>query len=466
VGERGRRPGPRPGRLGAGRHQGLRPATPVLGLPQHPALERRYPQRPEDRVLQALVRKTETIENELGSLSPVLERRLERLLGEGIRAAEADGLAQAIAAEQAERADRQTVEEELEEARERRQELARQLDRLRDMLKVSKDALGLHEDAFRDTLSCALEMLGAEPLEPVADGRWSFPALDQRHGADPTWAETIDSLRPPRPRDQKPWDWRRQAAPRPIVFKDPGTLDNEVVHLHLEHRVVQRLLGRFRAQGFVHDDLSRACVGQTQDPIPRVVILGRLSLYGEGAARLHDQVLAVAARWTESGARRDGLKPYGAEAEARAVELLQESLLASKASAIPEAVQKRLLAAVSQDMDALLPHLNERAETLAARARERLLARGEKEAKEMAEILEAQRARIEATAGRHAKQLPLDFGEDERRQLEADKRHWGRRLEALRTELETEPGRIRHVYDVKAVRVEPVGLVYLWPVSG
>ncbi len=425
-----------------------------------------FTQRPEDRVLQALVKKTETIENELGSLSPVLERRLEKLLGEGIRAAEADGLAQAIAAEQADRADRQTVEEELEEARERRQELARQLDRLRDMLKVSKDALGLHEDAFRDTLSCALEMLGAEPLEPLADGRWSFPALDKRHGADPTWAETIDSLRPPRPRDQKPWDWRREAAPRPIVFKDPGTLDNEVVHLHLEHRVVQRLLGRFRAQGFVHDDLSRACVGQTQDPIPRVVILGRLSLYGEGAARLHDQVLAVAARWTEPEARKDGLKPYGAEAEARAVDLLQESLLTSKASAIPEAVQKRLLAAVSQDMDALLPHLNERAETLAARARERLLARGEKEAKEMAEILEAQRARIEATAGRHAKQLPLDFGDDERRQLEADRRHWGRRLEALRTELDTEPDRIRHVYDVKAVRVEPVGLVYLWPVSG
>jgi len=33
-------------------------------------------------------------------------------------------------------------------------------------------------------------------------------------------------------------------------------------------------------------------------------------------------------------------------------------------------------------------------------------------------------------------------------------------------ELETEPDRIRHVYDVKAVRVEPVGLVDLWPVSG
>jgi len=431
-----------------------------------------FAQRPEDRVLQALVRKTETIEGELGSLSPVLERRLEKLLGEGIRPAEVDGLAKAIGAEQVDQADRQTASEELEEARERREELSRQLDRLRDMLKVSKDALGLEEESFRDTLSCALEMLGAEPLAPLAplasvyDARWAFPALDKRHGADPTWAETIDSLRPPRPRDQKPWEWRREAAPRPVVFKDPGTLDNEVVHLHLEHRVVQRLLGRFRAQGFVHDDLSRACLGQTQDPIPRVVILGRLSLYGEGAARLHDQVLAVAARWTDPEIRKDGLKPYGAEAEARAVELLQESLLTSKASAISEAVQERLLAAVRQDMDALLPHLKERAEILATRARERLSARGDKEAREMAGILEAQRSRIEATVGRYATQLPLDFGDDERRQLEADKRHWARRLEALRAELKGEPDRIRRVYDVKAVRVEPVGLVYLWPLSG
>jgi hypothetical protein len=32
--------------------------------------------------------------------------------------------------------------------------------------------------------------------------------------------------------------------------------------------------------------------------------------------------------------------------------------------------------------------------------------------------------------------------------------------------LRTEPERIQDVYTVKAQRVEPVGLVYLWPVSG
>ena len=62
----------------------------------------------------------------------------------------------------------------------------------------------------------------------------------------------------------------------------------------------------------------------------------------------------------------------------------------------------------------------------------------------------------------------LDFGddEDELLQLDANKRHWAKRLEQLRVELKTEPERIRDSYSVKARRVEPVGLVYLWPVTG
>ena len=35
-----------------------------------------------------------------------------------------------------------------------------------------------------------------------------------------------------------------------------------------------------------------------------------------------------------------------------------------------------------------------------------------------------------------------------------------------RSRLREEPERIQGVYAVKAQRIEPVGLVYLWPVSG
>jgi len=82
-------------------------------------------------------------------------------------------------------------------------------------------------------------------------------------------------------------------------------------------------------------------------------------------------------------------------------------------------------------------------------------------------VLEQQRERIEKRAAQfETKQLELEFEADERRQIEADKKHWQRRLLQLRDELEREPERIRKAYEVKATRIEPLGVVYLWPVSG
>jgi len=56
-----------------------------------------------------------------------------------------------------------------------------------------------------------------------------------------------------------------------VVLEAPDSVDDSVVQLHLEHRVVKRLLGRFLAQGFVYHDLSRAVLAQSRDSIARVV---------------------------------------------------------------------------------------------------------------------------------------------------------------------------------------------------
>jgi hypothetical protein len=81
--------------------------------------------------------------------------------------------------------------------------------------------------------------MGAAPLKeaPDAAGRCVFPDVDHRAGGDPSWADTLDTLRTPRKREQPFWEWRRESALRPVVFDDPGTMTGEVVHLHLEHRV-------------------------------------------------------------------------------------------------------------------------------------------------------------------------------------------------------------------------------------
>ena len=434
-----------------------------------------YTDRKEDRILEVLVKKTETIKKELGSLSQVLEGRLAKTLKQGIRHRDIAALAKELEGTNPDAENREVVEEELEAARKRQEDLKAQIQRLQNRLEASQDWLALREDHFRSAISCALQMMHADPLKPLARGddwdkpidRFAFPALDQRQGADPTWAETIDTLRAPRNRDQKPWKWHRESPIRPVVFHDTGTMDQDVVHLHLEHRVVQRLLGRFTAQGFVLHDLSRACLSHSKDAIPRVILMGRLCLYGPRAARLHEELVPVTARWIELSQRKHSLSPYGREAEMKTLDLLENALLPTNAPDVDPVIQAKLRQAAARDIEQLLPHLNKRGKELAEGARIALAKRAEQEATAMKTILEEQKKRVAETAGKYRdSQLLLDFNDDEQRQLESNKRHWENRLHAIDQELASEPARIRSIYEVKAQRIEPVGLVYLWPVTG
>ncbi|MHC5930625.1 DISARM system SNF2-like helicase DrmD [Nostoc sp.] len=438
------------------------------------------PQRTEDKVLDVLVRKTATIQQELGSLAPVVERNVSRLLANGIRHQEVNHLTDSInQAEQLnnkETVNTQVINEELEQARLRHQDLTKQVENLQEMLKDSRDWLGLDDNHFRNAISASLEILGVPTLAPVdvnevannpVTARWTIPALDQRTGADPTWSTTLDTLRTPRKIGQKPWEWRKEAPIRPVVFRDPGSLDGDVVHLHLEHRIVQRLLSRFLAQGFLHDELTRACVCLTNDPMPKVIALGRLALYGERASRLHDQVIAVAAEWSDPISRgRKKLQSLREGEKDNVLELLENSLASPHLLEVAEAVKERLKKSAAQDVAELIPHLERRATALAESAEKKLANRGTKEAAEMKNILEEQQTRIiKCQEESKVVQLSLPFIE-EQRQLDADRRHWEKRLQAIATELISEPARIEAAYKVKAVRVEPVGVIYLWPISG
>ncbi|MGI8802088.1 MAG: DISARM system SNF2-like helicase DrmD [Solirubrobacteraceae bacterium] len=425
------------------------------------------PQRAEDRVLEVLVRKTDTIKRELGSLSQVIDDDIERRLRRGIRHRDVDRLAAEVERADLDAERKSVVAEELDEARERQDDLREQIDRCRTLLERSRSWTGFEAAPFRDALSCSLELLGAPPLAQDGYGRWSFPPLDRRTGADPSWAATLDTLRSPRPANSKLADWRHDAEIRPVVFEDAGVMTDATVHLHLEQRVAQRLLARFSSQGFVHHDLSRACLAQVGDSIPRVILLGRLSLYGRGAERLHEELVPVAARWVDPdrrGAR--GLTAYARNAEAKSLELLDRALANPGKHQPTTVVADRLLKAAAQDVAELLPALRARADLLAAEAAQKLKDRGQRERSDLAETLARQRDRVsEALTTQRAagSQLTLGYAEAERRQVEADMRSWERRIAEFDRDLETEPQRVADFYAVAATRIEPVGLVYLWP---
>ena len=134
-----------------------------------------------------------------------------------------------------------------------------------------------------------------------------------------------------------------------------------------------------------------------------------------------------------------------------------------------ETVNRRLLETAARDIDDLLPQLEERAEAVARIAADRLRERGEREERQLHETLEGQRRRVETELRKQETggvQLAFEFSESEKRQREADIASWRTRLAQFDHDLETEPARIREFYEVRASRVEPIGLVYLWPDTG
>jgi superfamily II DNA or RNA helicase len=431
-----------------------------------------YTQRPEDRVLQVLVEKTQRIQEELGSLSRVLEARLSEMLRGGIRHADVANLASQIGSAETDAAKRQTTEDELEVSRERREALQDQIDVLRNRINAARRWIGLDDAQFRDAISCSLEMLGVAPLTPVAGpagspARYVLPNLDTRHGSDPTWATTLDTLRASPVDGVRNYEWRNQSPVRPVVFDPPQGVDDDVVQLHLEHRLTQRLLSRFLSQGFVHHDLSRACLANTADAIPRVVLLGRLSVYGPGAARLHEEILTVTARWVDPRTRREPLQPYARDAESKTLELLEDSLRPGALSQIASAIGEQLLAAVPTDVGQLLPHLESRGREAMVDAEAKLAERGRVESEAMRRVLEEQRGRILKQLDRTTDESQLQlFSADERKQFSSDRRYWQRWIENVDGDLAREPARILDFYRTVSSRIEPIGLAYLWPVTG
>ena len=137
------------------------------------------PQRVEDRVLEVLVRKTETIKKELGSLSKVIDDDIERRLGGGIRHRDAGQLARDIDQADLDEERKRVTEEELEATRERQEDLKVQIERCQNLLDSSRKWVDFEPEPFRDALSCSLELLGAEPLAETSDEDgspvWTFP---------------------------------------------------------------------------------------------------------------------------------------------------------------------------------------------------------------------------------------------------------------------------------------------------
>jgi hypothetical protein len=196
-------------------------------------------------------------------------------------------------------------------------------------------------------------------------------------------------------------------------------------------------------------------------------MMGRLGVFGAAAARLHEEIIQITALWTEAERDRKPLRPLGESGGATSLAQLEEALRA--ATPAPPMAIARVQALIAQDVAELRPALERLAADRLEAARALLVKRGTEEAKGLADLLAGQRARLVmeiAVADKKGEQLALDFLDEERRERALDRRHWAAKLADLERQLEGEPDRITRSYEVKAHRLEPVGLIYLWPQTG
>jgi hypothetical protein len=434
-----------------------------------------YAQREEDIVLDALVRKTETIRTQLGSAGQVIEERIaDRLNADGIPQGRARELAAAVEAEtDTERLTRARAEMDDDE-RARHERLLQDLDDLREMLERSRERVGIDPRELQQVVGAALDRAGARLDEARAEAigaidTFRFDPGDPAFARDPSWADAFDDLRQRRrKRGERPSEWRRTAPIRAVSFEPPVRADGidapDVVQVHLEHRLVRRLLSRFLSQGF-QADLQRICVVVGPGAQPRVILLSRLALYGSGAARLHEEIIPVTAIWSEADRDRRPLAALGTRGEETTLEQLERALREARQPPATAIARIKLLA--QRDARDLEPELRARAEQRRNEVARDLAQRGERESRDLARLLEAQRARIDrASREFDPNQLALPgIDEAERRQREREHRHWRTRLDEIEREICDEPARVQASYEIRAFRLEPVGLVYLWPQS-
>ncbi len=418
-----------------------------------------YPQRTEDHVLETLVRKVEIVQQELGSLGAVLLKDIEKTLEPGIleHTQEQLGLIGL-------NANTTTVDAELESQRKEQAKLEAEVQRAAHRLDASAKALEVAPDSLRGVVEVGLRLAGVDGLiegKPTREGRRTFtlPELDR------SWDRTVDSLRPPRRRTESFWEWR-QKAPRPVTFEPLARLTDETEQLHLAHPLVKRILDRFLAQGFSAHDLSRvSAVVAPDDRVIRVVAYARLSLFGPGAARLHDEIVGIAAPWSGGD---DSVTPYKDAATAQKAIELVEKLAALDASAPAATINARISKHAARLYSELWPSLQDEADARAVAARNGLAQRARREADELRTLLQRQKRAIEKQANIVA-QMDLfaradsKTDQEQQRQLKLDHDYMQARYRAIDAEMETEPQAIEALYDVRMTRLSAVGLAVSWP---
>ena len=389
--------------------------------------------------------KVETIREDLGKVGPVIATQVEEaMLGRRSRL------------------DTTRAEQEAEPIRRMlkfERKLREQLEKLAAQLDETRNDLNLTPDHIENVVRIGLELAGQPALIPVEiTGIWPDPTGVNKRcpvfrlpALSDSWAQCADGLAHP-----------HNKRIRPIVFDAALAKDrDDVVLLHLNHRLVQMCLRLLRAEiwslGTQTGHLSRVSTCVVSDAAlatPVVIAHGRIVVLGGDNHRLHEEVIMAGGAIVEGRFNRLN------------VGQTRDALAAATNTPAPDAVCERFQAIWPKQRDALMNALEARCVERTKNLEKNLTELCDKEVNKITTVMtELQRAIQAELDSKDAPQLLLDLGGDEpgRQQRENDLAALRRRLKEIPEEIEQEAEHIRSRFTNPTARLFPVAVTWLIP---
>lgn len=387
-------------------------------------------------ILRAL-RKLDAMRADMGSVNPVITPQLPDLL-EGRRRD----------------LDTRQAEARMEKSRrfvKAERDLRERVAKLHERLNETRHEQSLVPDHIERAVRTALRLAGKPDLEPISfagapDGTvFRMPALSG------SWSRCLEGLE--HPYTQKI---------RPITFDhEVAKGRDDVVLVHLNHRLVQISLRLLRAEIWARDDvkkLHRVTVRSLPDGRiegPAVVVMSRLVVTGGNHHRLHEELTEAGGYLRDAGFRR----------EERVTEV-HRWLAESQPAALSGATFAALRTRFDKQRDSILAAVEARSKDRLRFLVNTIENRKRNEAEDIRQVLDDLESALKAEIAAEQQPMQLSlFSEDERMQLKRDQAALEARLARIPKEREEELRAIEERHSNAIEHTFPVAVVLLVPES-
>ena len=390
----------------------------------------------KDDIIRAL-RKLDAMREDMGSVNPVIAPQLAGLIEGSL-------------------CDLDTREAEVRAVRARRfvraeRQLQERIARVHQRLQETRDDFHLTPERIAQAVKTGLALAGKPPLRPVDLDAAPEGTVFEMPALSGSWARCLEGLRHPHTRKQRAITFDHEVAKN----------RDDVVLVHLNHRLVRMCLQLMRAEVWAKNDvkkLHRVDVRRLPDSVLAglaLAVVSRLVITGGTHHRLHEE-LTVSGGHFRNGA-------FAREARVGQVNQWLDRALAHRAD---DDLFFTLAERFSAHEDAILRAVEARSSDRLRNLQNTLQSRKRSEIENIASVLDELTRAIEEELKSMSKPRQLElFTNDERTQLRRDVHALRMRLDRLPEEREREVDAIERRYRNFVARTFPVAVVFLVPVS-